>query len=173
MTHNKHFKDTISFRQKVLAVTYQQARRQILGQLEILKSFPYLPVVWEISRTGWGTFPSITDHRAALGAVELGLRDTRILEGTTARDRWRTIDGHVDLDWQGGPYAHEVVDALIRLAEDPDTATLDPGELRPGVSRCGDLDAVWLNGVRVRFRPYQPIGAAASRAQVWASLSAT
>lgn len=171
MTQNKHLKDTISLRQGDSPLTYQQARREILKQLQVLEGLTHLSVVWEIARTNPERRPTLDEHRSALGAAEFALRDTGILEGATGRDRWRTIDGHIDLDWHGGPFAYEVVGALLRFAEDPDTGTVYPGELSPGVSRCGDLDTVWINGVRVRFRPYRPIGADASHARAWAALA--
>jgi hypothetical protein len=172
MTDNKHFKDTVRLRQGSFGLTHQQARRQIIQQLRVLDDFTHLPVIWEVARHLGRQIPTVAQHRAALGAVELALRATDILAGATERDRWRTIDGHIDLDWHGGPYAYEVVHALITFAEEPDTGTVDPGELSPGVDRCGDLNAVWINGVRVRFRPYRPIGALASHQRAWSSLFA-
>jgi hypothetical protein len=172
MTDNKHFKDTVRLRQYSYGLTYQQTRRQIIQQLRVLDDFTHLPVIWEVARHRGRRIPTVAQHRAALGAVELALRATDILAGATERDRWRAIDGHIDLDWHGGPYAYEVVHALITFAEEPDTGTVDPGELSPGVDRCGDLNAVWINGVRVRFRPYRPIGAAASHKLAWSSLFA-
>ncbi|EME66156.1 hypothetical protein, partial [Amycolatopsis decaplanina] len=105
--------------------------------------------------------------RAALGAVELALRDSGILEDAQQRDKWRTIDGHIDLDWVGGPYAWEVVRELLHFAENPDTGTIEPGELLTGINALGELNAVWLDGVRVRFRPFRPIGLTPGRIAMW------
>jgi hypothetical protein len=38
------------------------------------------------------------------------------------------------------------------------------------MNRLGDLDAVWIYDVRVRFRPYRPVGTEASYRQAWALL---
>lgn len=85
------------------------------------------------------------------------------------RDTWRTIDGHIDMDLDG-PYAYEVVQKLIRFGEDPESGTIERGELAAGVNRVGDLNTVWVYGIRVRFQPYSPVGAEASRKQAWAAL---
>lgn len=171
MTQNKHFNATVRNRKACTGQTYTQALRDVLQQLKYVAEFGHLAVMWDaVNDRGLASRPPVENHRAALGAVELGIRDTGILEGATMRDHWRTLDGHIDLDWKGGPYAVEVVRALISHAEDPVTPTLYPGELRPGINRLGDLDAVWIYGVRVRFRPYCPIGAEASRRLAWAQL---
>lgn len=171
MTQNKHFNATVRNRKECTGQTYTQARREVLQQLEYIAEFSHLPVMWDaVGDTGWVLHPPEEKHRAALGAIELAIRDTGILEGATRRDRWRTIDGHIDLDWVGGPYCYEVVRALISHAEDPETPSLHPGELRPGMNRVGALDAVWIYQVRVRFRPYHPIGAEASHRLAWERL---
>lgn len=135
-----------------------------------LSTHPNVPVMWDITLSGASPRPPVAAHRAALGAVELALRDFHVLTGAELRDTWRTIDGHIDMDWDGGPYAHEVVQKLIRFGEDPESGTIEPGELAAGVNRIGDLNTVWIYGVRVRFRPYSPIGAETSRQQAWAAL---
>ncbi|GGU39880.1 hypothetical protein [Lentzea flava] len=170
MTSDRNFKATAHNRSDVLGTTYRRARLQIQEQLEWLSAHPKVPVMWDIARSGASPLPSVAAHRAALGAVELALRDFHVLTGATSRDTWRTIDGHIDMDWHGGPYAHEVVQKLVRIGDDPESGTIEPGELAAGVSRVGDLNAVWIYGVRVRFRPYSPIGAEASRKQAWAAL---
>lgn len=70
----------------------------------------------------------------------------------------------------GDPYAYEVVQKLLLFSEDPESGTIEPGELAAVVSRVRDLNAVWIYGVRVRSAPCSPIGAEASRKQAWAAL---
>lgn len=170
MTSDKNLKATAHNRSGVLGITYRRARQQIDAQLEWLSAHSAVPIMWDIARSGTSPRPSVAAHRAALGAVELALRDFHVLTGAQLRDTWRTIDGHIDMDWDGGPFAHEVVQKLIRFGEDPESGTIEPGELAAGVDRVGDLNAVWIDGVRVRFRPYSPIGAEASRASAWADV---
>lgn len=94
-----------------------------------------------------------------------------MLDGAFNCDRWRTLDGHIDLDWEGGPFAEEVVRLLIDDAEqEPDHDVLSPGELTPGISTIGEVDAVWISGVRVRFRPFRPVGLEASQREMWARI---
>lgn len=168
MTQDRKLKAIIHCRQHVNGVTYRQARRAVLRELAIAAEYPHLSVVWD-KASDWKCRPrpTVGQHRAALGAIELALRDSGILDGVQQRDRWRTIDGHIDLDWVGGPYAWEVVRELLHFAENPDTGTVEPGELSPGVNAIGELNAVWLDGVRVRFRPFRPIGLARARVALW------
>jgi hypothetical protein len=171
MTRDQAFKTTTRERAASRGINYTAARREILDQLAEVAEFGHLPVIWETARARVPFVrPPRERHQLALGAVELAIRESGALEGAVHRDRWRTLESHIDLDWEGGPYAHEVVRELIAFAEDPDTGTVDPGQLRPGVSLLGDLNAVWINGVRVRFRPYKPIGAEAAHAQLLARL---
>ncbi|GAA1028036.1 MULTISPECIES: hypothetical protein [Amycolatopsis] len=130
-------------------------------------------MVWECAyrRRRPLTRPSRDQHQQALGTVELAIRESGALDSAQDRDRWRTIDGHIDLDWRGGPFAHEVVGELVAYAEDPHSGTVDPGQLLPGINLLGELNAVWLNDLRVRFRPYQPIGAKLALEQMWAAMS--
>lgn len=44
------------------------------------------------------------------------LREARVLEGAASHDHWRTLDGHIDMDGEGGPFPHEVVRELITFA---------------------------------------------------------
>jgi hypothetical protein len=174
MVRDRHFKATVRNRMGCVGQSYQQARRYVLQQLAYVGEFGHLPVMWDVAGdTGGFNPPPVEMHRAALGAVELAIRGTGILTGARMRDCWRTLDGHIDLDWHGGPYAYEVVRELISDAENPVTPGLEPGELRPGLNRLGNLDAVWIYGVRVRFRPYDPIGAEASHRLVWKELDDT
>ncbi|WP_410648042.1 hypothetical protein [Amycolatopsis sp. cmx-4-54] len=126
-------------------------------ELGIIAKYPPLIPIWD---QGLDEDPqprlTVGQHRAALGAIELALRDSYILDGVKQHDRWRTIDGHIDRDWVGGPYAWEVARELLYFAENPDTSTIEPGELVPGVNALGELNAVWFDGVRVRFRPFRP-----------------
>ncbi|GAA4415702.1 hypothetical protein ACFQV2_31630 [Actinokineospora soli] len=170
MTHDRHIKATTRNRAECLGQTYTQARRDILGEVERLHQFPHLPITWEVGRPSRRCAPEVAAYRGALGAVELALRDCDILSGAANRDRWRTLDGHIDLDWEGGPFAHDVVCELIALAEDELNRVLVPGEVAPGMDRIGNLNAVWINGVRVRFRPFRPIGAEASHQLAWEAL---
>ncbi|MFJ6677446.1 hypothetical protein ACIQMJ_40645 [Actinosynnema sp. NPDC091369] len=171
MVRDRHFKATVRNRMGVAGQTYQQARRHVLQQLTHVGDFRHLPVMWDVAGdTGRFNPPPVKMHRAALGAVELAFRGTEILTGAQMRDYWRTLDGHIDFDWHGGPYAYEVVRELISDAENPEAPGLEPGELCPGVNRLGDLNAVWIYGVRVRFRPYEPIGAEASYRLAWKKL---
>ncbi|MBE1580439.1 hypothetical protein ACFORH_43255 [Amycolatopsis roodepoortensis] len=168
MTQDRKFKEIIHARQHAFDVTYRQARRDVEKELAITTKYPHLTPIWDkgLVETHW-PIPTVGQHRAALGAIELALRDTGILEGAQQRDRWRTIDGHIDLDWVGGPYAWEVVRELLYFAQNPDTGTIEPGELLPGINALGELNAVWLDGVRVRFRPFRPAGLTPGRIAMW------
>ncbi|WP_329072545.1 hypothetical protein [Amycolatopsis sp. NBC_01480] len=173
MTHDQAFKTAARERAASRGINYTAARREILDQLAEVAEFGHLPVIWESARVRVPFVrPPRERHQLALGAIELAIRESGALEGAMHRDRWRTLDSHIDLDWDGGPYAHEVLRELIAFAEAPDTGTVDPGQLRPGVSLLGDLNAVWISGVRVRFRPYKPIGAETARAQTLAGIRA-
>lgn len=173
MTTNKHLKDTARRRSGYHGISYQQARREIQRELDRLAPFDHLPIIWETGRPRTRLeIPSQESHRAALGAVQLAFRDCSIMVGATDQDRWRTLDGHIDLDWTGGAFAHEVVLALLGQAEGPNSDTLHQGEVRPGLSAVGDLNSVWIGGVRVRFRPARPIGHAVSLKRHFAGLRA-
>ncbi len=168
MTQDRKLKAIIRARQHVNDVTFRQAQREILRELKIAAEYPHLPVIWDTDPERRSRpYPTVRQHRAALGAIELALRDSYILDGVQQRDRWRTIDGHIDLDWVGGPYAWEVVRELLHFAENPDTGTVEPGELSPGMNALGELNAVWLDGVRVRFRPFRPTGLEKERIAMW------
>lgn len=168
---NRHLKKTASVRAEYKGVKYTQARREILDSLACISEFGHLPIMWDCANDDRSApLPPEMNYRAALGAVQLAMRDLNTLAGARSCDHWRTIDGHVGLDWDRGPYLHEVVRELLADAEDPFTPGLRPGELLPGLSRLGDLNAVWIYGVRVRFRPYNPIGSEASHRLAWAEL---
>ncbi|WP_410582700.1 hypothetical protein [Amycolatopsis sp. lyj-108] len=153
-------------RQRARAREERPSQRDVYQGRAILDEFSHLPLISDRDGDRWPC-PTVGQHRAALGAIELALRDSWILDGVQQRDRWRTIDGHIDLDWVGGPYAWEVVRELLYFAENPNTGTIEPGELSPGINALGELNAVWLDGVRVRFRPFRPTGLARSRIAMW------
>jgi hypothetical protein len=168
MTQDRKRKAIIHARQRMNGITYLQALREVSRELAVADEYPHLSVIWDEVHDGQcRPRPTVNQHRAALGAIELALRDSSILDGVQQRDRWRTIDGHIDLDWVGGPYAWEVVRELLHFAQNPVTGTVEPGELSLGVNALGELNAVWLDGVRVRFRPFQPTGLARARIAMW------
>ncbi|MGW3960468.1 hypothetical protein ACWED2_11660 [Amycolatopsis sp. NPDC005003] len=171
MTQDRKLKAIIHVRQHMNGVTYRQARREVLQELAIAAEYPHLPLIWD-KAPDWQyrPRPTVRRHRTALGAIELALRDSGTLDGVRQRDQWRTIDGHIDVDWVGGPYAWEVVHELLHFAENPVTGTVEPGELSPGINALGELNAVWLDGVRVRFRPFRPTGLARAHVALWRHL---
>lgn len=104
--------------------------------------------------------PTTEQMHRSLGQVLLALRESRILDGAYDLDYWRSVDGHVDVDWRRGAYATEVVTALLELADSPDHEVLTSADITTNqADNSSQCAVVWINGVRVRFRPYEPIGA--------------
>lgn len=62
------------------------------------------------------------------------------------------------MDWRGGPFAEEIVIDLLSDVEGLESLhAIDPGTLFPCFDWVGNLNAVWLYDLRIRFRPYRRI----------------
>ena len=103
------------------------------------------------------------DARALVaGRLLLALRTGMILDSTWSLDWWRTLDGHIDIEWQGGPFPYEVAAELVNLAADDEVTTefvsgdLDQVTLSPAEPQSPAV--LWLKGVRVRLRALEPLG---------------
>lgn len=51
MTAHKHLKDTARHRSTCYEVTYQQALREIVEQINWLDAYPHLAIMWELGRS--------------------------------------------------------------------------------------------------------------------------
>ena len=81
MTTHKHLKDTARHRSSSYEVSYRQAWREIAEQIKWLDAYPHLVIMWEVGRALRKQRPSKMQHRAALGAIELALRECDVLGG--------------------------------------------------------------------------------------------
>jgi hypothetical protein len=168
MPTNKHLKDAAHSRAELRDVAYQRALREVVEELTWLhRHAPTIAVIWDAGIPLRAAIPDETARRTALGAVGLALRESRALDGVINVDHWRTLEGHIDYDWPDGPYANEVVRQLITFAENPETGTIEPGEFSAGFDHYGTMRSVWINRVRVRFRPYSPVGMKAHCRRMW------
>jgi hypothetical protein len=96
--------------------------------------------------------------------------------GMVHLDHWKTLDGHVEIDWQEGPYAHEVAIALMELVADQEVSALLEAADISGVSYNSlapeSSAQLVVRGVRVRLRPLNPLGHEEAARRVFARITA-
>lgn len=93
----------------------------------------------------------------------IALRDVGCRDAMSSLDYWITGDGHLDIEWFYGAYAHEIACELLSGYLHPDLAGLLPGP-RPNCTRSGTHWAtLWFDDVRVNLRAGEPCGAEEAR----------
>jgi hypothetical protein len=125
-----------------------------------------------VNHVGVRRLPSDEVWHEVLGRIAITVREDHYLNGNLPRlDWWRTLQGGLAIEWQDGPYAHEVGQRLLHLGaarEECNDALY--GRVGPEY-RLGEFTSHFdLSGVPVSFRALDPIGHQATQDRVWRDL---
>lgn len=108
----------------------------------------------------------------ALGKLQATFDTLIALQGAHNIDRWKTGDGHIGVDWSSGPYAHEVIAEILEQLATPGIPTfIDHDEVTVERSNTGELNTLWIDDVRVRMRPIDPVGVDAANEELFRQLA--